>query len=372
MRAAYLHNFGDLRVGEAPDPVPGPGEVVIDVVCVQPSVTECMLIAGHRIALHHQLAERLRGGPVMFGGHEFAGIISGVGSEVSGLRPGQRVTAVETVACGACTPCRRGTSSACIQPQFLGFTRTGAFAERVVVPAVNVVPVPDGVSASAVAAIQPLAGALHAHAAGAVQPGESILVIGAGVMGLMAVQVARHGNGGLVIVAGRSQSKLDLAARFGADVTIGASEDVTARTMEMTDGVGVDLVFETAGGVPSAGLAGDATMTVAANAVRRSGRIVVVSVLPDDAHLPVGRLRERSVTLLHPSSGAGGYSPGSNVFNHALRLVARGDVDVESLVTHRLDGLASLPEAVDITLHKSRYGAINPAQLTLSPAWDAT
>jgi L-iditol 2-dehydrogenase len=71
------------------------------------------------------------------------------------------------------------------------------------------------------------------------------------------------------------------------------------------------------------------------------------------------------VALLHPRSGAGGYSPGATVFEYALRLVARGDVDVESLVTHRLHGIDAIPHAVDITADKTAHGAINPVQVSL-------
>src|SRR6185369_3568385 len=102
MRAAVLHGFGDLRVDDVPDPVPGPDEVVIDVACVQPSVTECMLIAGDPVAMHDVLTARLAAGPTRFGGHEFAGTISATGSGLtgaavtgSGFAVGARVTAVE-------------------------------------------------------------------------------------------------------------------------------------------------------------------------------------------------------------------------------------------------------------------------------------
>jgi threonine dehydrogenase-like Zn-dependent dehydrogenase len=362
MRAAVLYGFGDLRMEDVPDPEPGPGEVVVDVACVQPSVTECMLIAGEPVAQHAHLAIALGRGPVRFGGHEFCGVVAaaGPGTDVS---PGGRVTVVETVVCGACAACRRHRPDACAAPGFIGFTRPGAFAERVLVPAANVVAVPEGVSPAAAAAIQPLAGAIHAHALAAVQPGESVLVIGAGVMGLLAVRVARHGNAGAILVAGRSKAKLDLAARFGADLVLGADADVPALVAAATEGIGVDVVIETAGGAPSVGLAGAGTLDLAARCVRRGGRIVLVSVLPEGAPAPLARLRERSVSLLHPRSGAGGYSPGGDAFTHALRLVARGDADVESLVTHRLKGVDEIPEAVRITADKPAHGAINPAQV---------
>jgi threonine dehydrogenase-like Zn-dependent dehydrogenase len=370
MRALLLRGFGDVVIDEVPDPEPGPEDVVIDVACVQPSVTECMLIAGEQVPMHSALASTLANGPARFGGHEFCGVVREVGAAVTGVRPGDQVTAVETAVCGNCAACRRGRPDACVAPDVLGFTRPGAFAERVLVPYQCVVAVPPGVSASAAAAIQPLAGAIHAHALAAVRPGESMLVIGTGVMGLLGVQVARHGAVGLLMAAGRSPAKLALAELFGADVVLGADANVVAAVREATEGVGVDVVIETAGGPPSVGLAGTDTLTLAARCVRRGGRIVVVSVLPRWATAPLGLLRERSVALLHPRSGAGGYSPSGTAFEHSLRLVRRGDVDVESLVTHRLHGIEELPKALEITRDKAAHGALGPAQVDLAGrAW---
>src|SRR3954454_13266290 len=87
MRALVLRGFGDAAVEDVPDPRPGPGEVVIDVACVQPSVTECMLLAGEPIAMHTTLAARLAAGPTRFGGHEFAGVVSAIGPGVSHHQP---------------------------------------------------------------------------------------------------------------------------------------------------------------------------------------------------------------------------------------------------------------------------------------------
>jgi threonine dehydrogenase-like Zn-dependent dehydrogenase len=366
MLALVLRGFGDAAVEEVPDPSPDPGEVVIDVACVQPSVTECMLIAGDPVAMHAVLAARLAAGPARFGGHEFAGVIRSLGPGVGpGLRVGARVTAVETAACGHCAACARDRPDACPSPGILGFTRPGAFAERLAVPATSVVAVPDGIDASAAAAVQPLAGAVHGHALAEVRPGDSVLILGAGVMGVLHTQVARRGGAGLIMVTGRSPAKLDLAGRAGADLVLDAAGDVRAAVLAATQGIGADVVFETAGGSPSAGLAGTSTLDLAARCVRRGGRIVMVSVQPERVLAPLGVLRERSVALLHPRSGAGGYGPGSTVFEYALRLVQRGDADVSCLVSHRLDGIAALPQALAITRDKQAFGALGPAQVTL-------
>jgi len=365
VQAVVLEPGFVIDIAEVPEPSCGSGEVVIDVRCVQLSVTECMLLAGADVALADQLATRLEAGALQFGGHEFAGVISEVGAGVRDLAVGDRVTAVETLPCGACAACRRGWSSACVAPAYIGFTRAGALAERLAVPASAVVRIPDGVSFSAAAAVQPLAGAVHAHAALGVSPGESVLVLGGGVMGLLAVAVARHGNAGTIALSTHSPRKLELAREFGADALIRADDDVTAAALELTDGVGFDVVIETAGGSVEQGLAGLGTMEIAAHAVRRGGRIGMVSVLDSHAPLPTGLLRNKSVTLIHPRSGAGDYASGATVFEHCFGLIRRGLVDVEALVTHTVSGLSSIHEAIDITQRKSQYGAINPAQMEL-------
>lgn len=355
-----------VDVAEVPDPVCGPDEVVIGVRRVQLSVTECMLMAGADVALSDQLARRLEDGPVQFGGHEFAGVVAEVGTAVTGLRVGQRVTAVETLPCGTCAACRRAWTSACVAPAIIGFTRPGALAERLVVPASAVVAVPDDVSFAAAAAVQPLAGAVHAHAALDVRPGESVLVLGGGVMGLLGVAVARHGNAGLVALSTHSPRKLELGGRFGADALIDAGSDVLAAVEQLTGGIGFDVVVETAGGSADLGLAGLSTVELAAQAVRRGGRIAMVSVLDAHAPLPTGLLRSKSVTVIHPRSGAGDYASAATVFEHCFGLVQRNLVDPEALVTHTVQGLDAIHEAMDITQRKSTYDAINPAQMELS------
>lgn len=365
MRAALLHGFGNLRVERVEDPAPGPDECLLQVTGVQPSVTEAMLVQGADVALHDHLAARLAQGPVAFGGHEFCAVVAAPprDSTLPCPPPGTRVTAAETVVCTTCSGCRAGEQ--CARPEFLGFTRAGAFAELVAVPARNLVVVPEGVSTSAVVATQPLVGALHAHAALDLAPGESVLVLGSGVMGLLAVQLARIGNAGLVVATSRSRAKRDLATALGADVVLTPDEaDDPAVVAGLTEGRGFDAVVETAGGATEAGLAGAATMRTAAHAVRRSGRVAVVSVLPDDARLPLATLREKAVTLVHPASGRR-HHRGGDQFEHALRLLARGDVEVERLVTHRLHGVESLPESVAITLDKAAHGAVNPPQVMM-------
>lgn len=372
MRAAMLHGFADVRVEQVPSPRMTAGEALLDVACVQPSVTEAMLIAGAPVALHDTLAAALRRGPVAFGGHEFAAILRDLDPRAAGLtdlRPGARVTAVETESCGRCRACRTAQPQACPAPQILGFTRPGAFADRLVVPATSLVAVPPGVSAAETAAIQPLAGALHALAEARLVPGESILITGSGVMALLIAQVARLAGAGRVIVAGGSRDLgRSLLAPF-AEAVLAPGDGVEDCVLDLTGGLGVDVAFDTAGGAASAGLSEGATMALAARSVRRGGRIVVVSVLPDSAQLPLALLRSKYVSLHHPRSGAGAYAVGLSVFDHALALVARGEVDLSPLTAARLEGIDSLPRAVAAALVKDP-ARVGPVQVHTEYSWN--
>lgn len=367
MRAALLHGFGDLRVGEIPDPVLGPEDVLVRITRVQPSVTEAMLIAGEDITLHDHLRERLAAGsPVQFAGHEFAAVIEELGTQVTGWSVGDRVTGVETIDCGTCPYCTDRRGVVCTRPQFLGFTLPGAFAEFLSLPAKNLVRLPEAVTAAQATAIQPLVGAIHAQSIADLRSGETVLVTGTGVMGLLAIQLARHHGAGLVVATGRSAAKRELAERLGADVVLDASGgDVTEAARDLTSGIGFDVVIETAGGAPSAGLAGADTMRTAVGAARYGGRIVAVSVLLDSTPLPLAQIRQKGLALLHPTSGREAGAPTVDAFELALGFVRRGIVDVDSLITHTLRGIDELPRAVEMTLAKNTYGAINPPQVEL-------
>lgn len=369
MRAALLYDFGDYRIGEVPDPEISATEALVEVTCVQPSVTEGMLIEGEKITLHDSLRRRLdEGAPIQFAGHEFVGVIRELGAGVTGHEVGDRVTAVETVDCGTCPYCASRRGVICARPQFLGFTRPGAFAELISVPAANLVKIPDAVTDSQATAIQPLVGAIHAQAVAQLRPGETVLVTGSGVMGLLAIQLARFHGAGLVVATGRSPAKLELATRLGADVVIDASnDDVTARALELTAGIGFDAVIETAGGSPAAGLSGAETLNTAVAAVRYGGRIVMVSVLVDGTIVPLSRIREKGIALLHPTSGRESGAPTVDSFELAVNFVERGIVNLDALMTHELVGIDALPTAIDITLNKRAHGAINPPQVRLQP-----
>src|SRR5699024_9847311 len=169
------------------------------------------------------------------------------------------------------------------------------------------------------------------------------------------------------VATGRSSGKRDLAQRLGADVVLDASSgDVSEQAVALTGGVGFDVVIETAGGAPSAGLAGTDSLLTAVRAARYGARIVMVSVLPEGSLLPLSAIRATGIALLHPTSGRAAGAPTVDAFELALGFVARGIVDVETLITHTLTGIDELPTAIEMTLDKGAHGVINPPQVILS------
>ena len=245
MKAVRFHEFGGidvLRVEEIEDPRPGPGEVLVRI---------------RASALNH-LDVDVRDGtsrfPVQFPhtlGVELAGDVEELGDGVEGWAVGDRVNPYIMDTCGECRYCATGRENLCLAPGFISFTTGGGYAERVVVKARNLIPIPDSVSYEDAAALQ-VAFATSWHmlfTRGNLRAGETVMInsVGSGI-GSAAVQLARIA-GAFVIGNASSDEKLDLAQDLGMDEGINhCTEDVVARIMELTDDRGVDLVYEHVGG----------------------------------------------------------------------------------------------------------------------------
>lgn len=240
MRAARFHGSGRPLVLEHVDPpVPGPGQVVIDVAAAGVCGTELHFLDG--------LLTPART-PITLG-HEVAGVVAEVGADVQGVGVGDEVAVHYLHACGRCRRCRHGDDHLCDAPLgFLAFATDGGFAELVVVPASAVVPVPGGLSLTQAASLCCSATtALHALDVAGLAEGQWAVVFGIGGVGLALVQVLR--NAGVRVVAvGRRPGKLALASEAGADVVVdAAAEDVQQAVIAATDGQGADAVFELVG-----------------------------------------------------------------------------------------------------------------------------
>ena len=292
MRAAVLREFGGpqaLRLEEVDTPTPGPGEVLLRV---------------HAVSINRSFDLRIRqdGGtyepvlPLVLG-VDPSGVVEAVGTGVVSPRIGDRVTIRPTVPCGSCDDCARGEKRKCRQRKMIGVHRWGGNAEFVVAPAENIVPIPNRVScAEATVAGRhfPTAFALCYRAE--LKPGETVLIMGAaGALGSCAVQVA-HDIGATVIAAAGTDDRAASAIPMGADFAINyRSRDLEQEVLALTDGRGVDVVFENIG---------DPTLWPGAfNSLAIDGRLVTVGAHGGDrVHLDVRRLYGRRLKI---TSGLG-------------------------------------------------------------------
>ena len=278
MKAVLFHEFGGLdvlQVEEVNDPQPGAGEVLIDVTASALNHLDVDIREG---------VSRFDVQPPYILGVEAVGRIAAIGDGVSGWEVGDRVMPYLMDTCGECRYCRTGRESLCLTPGFISFTTTGGYAERLVCPVRQLIRVPEGLSDEAAAATQiAFATAWHMLFTRAkLQPGEALLIncVGSGI-GSAALQLAKL-TGATVIGTAGSAEKLARAQEFGLDVGINYREqDVAAEVMRVTEGRGVDVVFEHVGGdffqMGLDSLAKDGRLVICGG---HSGEVVLFDIIP--------------------------------------------------------------------------------------------
>ena len=304
MKALLLSAPGRLDFVDVPEPVAGPDDVLVRVKAAG--------ICGSDIhGLDGSTGRRI---PPLIMGHEAAGVIEAVGSSVSAWRPGDAVTFDSTIWCGECPFCLRGQVNLCDRRQVLGvsfgeYRRDGAFAELVVVPARILYAVPSGVSMVEAAFAEPLAVAAHAVSRGPAAGTGAVLVVGAGVIGLLVMAVLRATGCERIVAVDLSPARLERARAMGATDVIVATDDVGARIRELTDGRGVDVAYE-AVGIGS-------TIALATASVVKGGTVVLIGNVSPSVELPLQWTVSREVVLVGSAASAGEYP-------RALELIATG------------------------------------------------
>lgn len=316
MKALVLHSVGDLRYEEAPDPVVTPGTVRIRVgfcgVCG--SDLPRIFVKG----TYHF--------PTICG-HEFAGTVEAVAPDVRDAAPGDRVAVFPLLWCGRCAACAQKKYVQCENYDYYGSRRDGAFAEFVVVPPRNLLTVPAGVRLEEAAMTEPAAVARHALRRVAKRlDGHSVLIFGAGPIGLMAAQWARTMGAGPVTLSDPIARKLELARALG--FATGLPPD------------GADVVVDAAG-APAALLA-------AMRAARRGGAVVLLGNPAGDLALPAelwSQLMRREVTLYGTWNSDYGVEGDRDDWRAALDAMASGRLRLQPLISHVVplsDGVEAL------------------------------
>jgi L-iditol 2-dehydrogenase len=318
MRVARLYAWGDVRVEEAPVPQAGPGELLL-------RVDACGVCGSD--ALMWYVDQKASQSPVVLG-HEPVGTVVAVGAGVGSPQPGERIFVHHHAPCLVCEHCRRGVWSACATWKSRALD-PGGFAQfaRVSAAAVarDVLALPPGLSNEVATFIEPLACCLRAvRRYGRVHPGDAVLIIGLGAMGLLMAQLARLQGATRVLGSEPLAERRDRALASGADAAFDPGpEGCAEQTRRLTGGRGADVVMVCPGST-SAILDG-------LGAAAPGGRVVCFTPLDPDQplRLPQSDLYFREVTLSHS------YSCGPVETRQALGLLESGDVLVDGLVTHR-------------------------------------
>jgi threonine dehydrogenase-like Zn-dependent dehydrogenase len=361
MKAWRFYHFNDMRLEEVPEPICTPGQVLVEPLCVQPSVTEAQLARGIPTLAFDRVQRRLATeAPIQLFGHEFCARIVELGRGVNRFQVGDRVAARAKLPCGQCPLCRTQRSELCREGPVIGFDLPGCFAERACLPEVALVKVAERISDSEAACLQSLSDSVAAVETAQLRMADTVAILGQGSMGLECLQIARQSGAGRIITVDVRDEACQISRELGADHALnGHTDDPVRLIRELTGGNGADVVFECAGGSPQQGLAGCRTLLQAVEAVRSGGKIVGVSWFGSPLQLDIDRLRERSLRYVFPDISTLGH------LEHTVHLVASGRVRLAPTITHILSGIESVPQAFEITANKGRYKAINPAQILM-------
>jgi L-iditol 2-dehydrogenase len=314
MKALVLTAYNHFEVRDMPEPAIGPGDVLIRVAACG--------ICGSDV--HGMDGSTGRRRPPIVMGHEASGVIERAGAEVRGFGVGDRVTFDSTIYNPESYFSRRGLINLCDDRRVLGvsceeYRQHGAFAELVAVPGHILHALPPGMSFDEAALVEPVSIAVHARNLTPLEGGDSVVVFGAGLIGLMTVQVLKQTAVRQIIAVDIDDSKLGLAREVGAHQVINsASTDVLAAVKERTQGRGADVAFEAVGIEP--------TVRSAIACVRKGGTVTLVGNLAKDVSIPLQAVVTRQIRLQGSCASSGEYP-------ESLELIASRRVDVGRFIS---------------------------------------
>jgi L-iditol 2-dehydrogenase len=326
MKAVVYHAPGDVRVEQIDKPCCGDGELLVRV--------DACAVCGTDLKSYHHGNPRIRAPLVM--GHEFTGLVEAAGRGAEGFDVGQRIVMATSVSCGDCYYCRRGWNNLCTHLAPMGFTYPGGMAEYTVVPALalrngHVVKVPPHVRPEHAALAEPVSCAVNSLENCRIAPGDTVVVLGAGPMGLMNVCVARGMGAGKIILSEPSPVRLAQAQQFPIDLLVNpAEQDLEQVVKEATGGLGADVAIVAA---PAA-----EPQEMALRLVRKRGTVCLFASLPVG-----GEMLSINSRLVHYGElrivGTSDSTPAH--VRKAVDLLAGGSIPADKLVTHvlPLDGI---------------------------------
>ena len=309
---------GHVELKDIPVPEPREGDALIRV--------QAAALCGTDVHIFHDVFPN---SPPVTLGHEFSGVVEVVGAAVQNVKPGDGVVSENNpFACGACRVCLTGYPNMCPQKRAMGIHSDGCFAEYVRLPAHLLHRIPEGVSFEAAALTEPLAVAVHAVSDRcSIYSDDRVVVMGPGTIGLLAAQVARAEGAGHVLVAGTSKDvsvRLDCARKLGLETFNVETGSLGARVMDLTAGMGADVVIEASGACSAVALGLDL--------LRRGGRMAVVGITgQDEISVKWDGLTVKGVTVCFA------YSSRKENWDRALRFLGEKKAETLPLITHRME-----------------------------------
>ena len=306
---------GNVEIREVEVPKVGNDQVLIEVKA-----------AGFCGTDYHIYYDEYKSNPPVTLGHEVAGLIAETGKNVTGLKPGDRVTS-ETYfqTCGHCPMCRGGKPNLCPERISIGSMTNGAMTKYLLVPAGNVHLLPENVELAAGSLTEPLACVVHSVLDTAnVRPGDLAVVSGPGPIGLLAAQVVKQcGARTMVVGVANDRARLDLALELGADgVIVADQEDAGQIIADLTAGQGADVVCECAGA--------EASVNSCLKLVRRAGQYVQIGLAGKGINFEIDQVIFKEIPI------RGGFATIPSSWKRALRLMELGSVKTAPLISHTL------------------------------------
>jgi threonine 3-dehydrogenase len=306
-----------LTLHHVPRPKPACGEVLVRVRAVGICGSDLHLQRWTRG--YEFVASAL---PVTIG-HEFAGNVAEIGSEVVGLEIGQRVAVMPSVTCGQCEACREALLDQCLTRTSVGFTRSGAFAEFVAVPAINCMPIAKLLGYDLAALAEPLTVSMQAVIAGGVRHGSRVLVMGPGTIGQGIALAARRSGAALVVVVGKGDShRLSVLRSMGFRSLLDIEDaDATVQLRQLSM-EGFDIVFEATGWAPS--------VDQGLRHLKSGGTMVLTGIYGARSELDATDIVRRSLQV------RGSYRAPRAVWPHVLATLASSPEEFAPMISHRL------------------------------------
>lgn len=315
MKALILNEYKQLDIEDVSRPEIASHEVLV-------RVRSCGICGSDVHGYDGSSGRRI---PPLIMGHEASGEIAALGRAVRGFQTGERVTFDSMICCQRCVFCREGRPNLCEDRTILGvscadYRRHGAFAEYVAVPAHIVFRVPEGVAFDEAAMVEPVSVAVHAVNRTGPSLGDTAVVVGAGMIGLLTIQALRSAGCGRIFAVDLASDRLRLAARLGADEIIRAGDgvDVSARVRDETGGLGADVVLEAVGV--------EATVGMSLESVRKGGKVTLIGNVTPTVQFGLQSVVTREIDVL-------GTCASSNDYPACLALMQRGSIQVGPILS---------------------------------------